>query len=536
MLHHVLSNFTRTMKFKAKTISNNIVQVLLGFCLLILSANLVLSYFQNIKGEENSRSVEKTNQILEQRATLNALMKDAETGQRGFLLTNELTYLEPYNNAVTTVPIILEDLLVLTSNNPRQTQRVEKMQDLVIQKFEELQETISLQKAGLEDEAMSIVLNGKGKKLMDEFRAELASFTDFESRMFSQRSENLLQSTKIGLIIGFIAALFSSLIIIYAIITINKQIRSRRKLFEELDDNNRNYILNNGVYTQKDENQVIKELIENIQNSTYFIKKVGDGDYNVTLEGITDENRDNNINNLAGTLIEMRNTLLKVNEEEKIRSWAAQGTAHFADILRQNNDSVEKMSNKVLAELIKYLGANQGAMFILNNEDTDDQYLEMKACYAYNRKKHLNKQIRSGEGLAGQAFQEKDIIFVTDIPEEYINITSGLGKSVPTCVLIVPIMVNDEVNGVLELASFTAFKDYEIDLIKKISESLASSISSVKTNEHTRQLLLESQQMTEEMRAQEEEMRQNMEELQATQEALIRKEQDKDKSNAMVDA
>jgi PAS domain S-box-containing protein len=124
--------------------------------------------------------------------------------------------------------------------------------------------------------------------------------------------------------------------------------------------------------------------------------------------------------------------------------------------------------------------------------------------------------------MAGQAWQEGDIIYLTEVPQDYIKIVSGLGDANPTSVLIVPLKVNELIFGVVEIASFNTFQDYEMEFVQKIAESIASTISSVKVNARTQHLLEESQELTEQMRAQEEEMRQNMEELQATQEEMQR--------------
>jgi len=148
--------------------------------------------------------------------------------------------------------------------------------------------------------------------------------------------------------------------------------------------------------------------------------------------------------------------------------------------------------------------------------------MSMKACYAWDKKKFLNHKIHRGEGLAGQAWQEGDTIYLTEVPQDYVKIVSGLGDANPTSVVIVPLKVNDQIFGVVEIASFSQFQDFEIEFIQKIAESIASTISSVKVNARTQHLLEESQEMTEQMRAQEEEMRQNMEELQATQEEMQR--------------
>lgn len=258
-------------------------------------------------------------------------------------------------------------------------------------------------------------------------------------------------------------------------------------------------------------------LVNGLKATTLFAEGIGNGNYQSDFKPLSQHDV------LGNALINMRDNLSKVAEDDKKRNWATEGMAKFGEILRTNNNDLAKLSDEIIGNLVKYLKANQGALYIVDDvEEGGDPSMSMKACYAWDKKKFLNHQIHKGEGLAGQAWQEGDTVYLTEVPQNYIKITSGLGDANPTSVLIVPLKVNDQIFGVVEIASFNVFQDYEVDFVQKIAESIASTISSVKINAKTQHLLEESQEMTEQMRAQEEEMRQNMEELQATQEEMQR--------------
>lgn len=231
---------------------------------------------------------------------------------------------------------------------------------------------------------------------------------------------------------------------------------------------------------------------------------------------------------IGKALINLRNNLLKNKniehlrrKEDDQRNWVAEGLAKFSEILRKNNDDLNSLAYSIINNLVKYMGANQGGFFILQDQD-EDKYFEMSACYAYDRRKFADKRVSWGDGLIGTCALEKKTIYMTNIPKDYVTITSGLGKATPSCLLIVPLIVNDGVHGVLEIASFKKFEPYQIEFIEKVAESIASTISTVKINVRTARLLKESQEQAEILASQEEQMRQNMEELQATQEEAAR--------------
>jgi hypothetical protein len=350
----------------------------------------------------------------------------------------------------------------------------------------------------------------------------------FENGLREKAEKNYEDSLYNTMILQVILFLLSFPVLSLVIFRLHRNDRQKKELFAHLNKSNQQYIFCDNAESVQDLNdkKIIAELITNLRKASDFIKNITKGNYDVQWEGYDHTNQHLNTDNLTGELIQMREQMKKVKEEDRKRLWANEGFATFADLLRIQNDLFEEKIHLFLSELIKYLQANQGAIFVVSEENPQEKVLKMRSCYAYGRRKHLKKTICLGEGLVGQAFQEKDIIFLTDIPSDYIEITSGLGKALPNSILIVPLIHNEQVVGVLELASFHVFEEFQIHFIKKLMESLASTLISVSDNDRTRLLLEESQQRAEEMRAQEEEMRQNMEELSATQEEMHRKEQE----------
>lgn len=260
------------------------------------------------------------------------------------------------------------------------------------------------------------------------------------------------------------------------------------------------------------EAQKIKKIEEDerLRSMTEFANVIGQGEYEKEYAVNTEDS-------LSVALVTMRDKLKKMSDEDKKRDWVNSGLAKMGDILRSGYEDSSSLYFNIISFISKYLEANQGGLFVIG-DNHGEPGIDMVACVAYDRQKFLNKKIAFGEGLVGRCILEKESIYLTEVPQDYIEISSGLGHARPGHVFISPLKINDEVFGVIELASFKRIEKYQQEFIEKISENIASTISNLKVNEKTKALLETSQQMTEELRAQEEEMRQNMEELSATQE------------------
>ena len=271
--------------------------------------------------------------------------------------------------------------------------------------------------------------------------------------------------------------------------------------------------------------RLLSKLAASLKRIAAFADNVGKGNLHVeyTLLG------ENDI--LGNAMLNMRSNLLQAEaekeerqREDERRNWAAQGVAKFAELLRANNDNIEELCHSIIKNLVKYIGANQGAIFILNDDDAKKTVLEMKACYAYERRKFANKTIEPGDGLVGTCYLEGESVYMTDLPKKYIRITSGLGKDTPRALLIVPLKVNGAIYGIIEIAAFKEFEPHVQEFVEKVSESIASTIGAVKVNIQTGKLLAKTKLQAEEMANQEEELRQNLEEMQSTQDEMRRRE------------
>ncbi|MGE0078286.1 MAG: GAF domain-containing protein [Bacteroidales bacterium] len=270
-------------------------------------------------------------------------------------------------------------------------------------------------------------------------------------------------------------------------------------------------------------------LIDGLNRTEKFAREIGMGKLDAKFDLLGDKDI------LGKALLEMQKSLIsakdaeqKRKEEEKQQIWATQGIAMFGEVLRQHNDNLDELSYLIIKNLVTYTNSIQGGVFILNDNDLENPMLDMSACYAYDRRKFMEKSIMPNEGLVGRCFIEGKTIFMKEVPKNYIKITSGLGEENPRNLIIVPLKVNDDILGVIEMATFNTYEKYQIEFIEKIATSIASTLSSVRINIRTAELLTRTQQQAEEMKAQEEEMRQNMEELHATQEEMERKRQEQE--------
>jgi HAMP domain-containing protein len=259
----------------------------------------------------------------------------------------------------------------------------------------------------------------------------------------------------------------------------------------------------------------INILTDNLSKATQFIRRIGEGDFEakLNLHGF-DEDKEG----LANALVVMRNRLKMIATQEDKRNWTNQGLALFGDILRDNSADLNNLCQLLITHLVKYLQAQQGGLFLWQSPDGQTAYLELTAAYAYDASRIAQNKIMPEEGLLGQTYSSQKTHYITQIPENYLQIGSGLGNSQARAVLLIPLKHNEIVEGVIEIACFNELDKYQIEFAEKVAENTASVIHNSRIQTKMQVLVEELKLQTEQFFAQEMVMRQHFDDFQLQQE------------------
>jgi HAMP domain-containing protein/putative methionine-R-sulfoxide reductase with GAF domain len=209
------------------------------------------------------------------------------------------------------------------------------------------------------------------------------------------------------------------------------------------------------------------QFIDRLRAASSFAEHLGSGELTYRYH----EQYANDV--LAQSLISAQQKLRHAEEQQRKINWMNEGAARFNEILKNDSEEISVLGDRILKLIVYYLQANQGALYILKGS-ADNGILDRIATYAYDKKKYIHERISAGTGLIGQCVLEGETIHLTDIPKNYIRITSGLGEATPRHLVIVPLKTRGEVNGIIELASFQPMEQHHIEFIERMAENIAS--------------------------------------------------------------
>jgi methyl-accepting chemotaxis protein len=215
----------------------------------------------------------------------------------------------------------------------------------------------------------------------------------------------------------------------------------------------------------------LRSLIENTKAKIQFAEAIGNGKFESDFQLSSSDDT------LGKALTQMRDNLVQLREEEEKRRWSNDGLALLNDVIREKFSDTAEQDFKVLKTLVNILRANQGGLFIVRQDvQHNETFIDLVSAFAYGRKRFLTKHLSWGEGLVGQCILEGEVLYLKEIPKDYVKITSGLGEATPTILLVVPLKIDSEVIGAIELAAFKQLQQHELTFLRKAADVIASFI------------------------------------------------------------
>jgi len=270
--------------------------------------------------------------------------------------------------------------------------------------------------------------------------------------------------------------------------------------------------------TWRDLTDNVNGLAANLTNQVRAIAEVstavtkGDLTRSITVEaqGEVAKLKDN-INEM---ILNLKDTTQKNTEQD----WLKTNLARFTRMLQGQRD-MKTVAQMVLSELAPLVEAQQG-VFYVNNSDNGDSVMKLLGGYAYNKRKSLANEFHPGEGLVGQCMLEKERILVTDIPRDYVQVTSGLGGASPNNIVVLPVLFEGEVKAVIELSTFHIFSDTHLTFLDQLTESIGIVLNTIEANTRTEDLLQQSQSLAGELQSQQDELKKTNEQLEQQAQSL----------------
>ncbi|TDQ09624.1 response regulator [Pedobacter metabolipauper] len=455
------------------SLKNNL-RIGLGLSLLILFITSFASYTSINNLIKSSDLVSHSNQVMSNLDGIISTLKDAETGQRGYLLTGDKVFLEPYNGAKDRVVDLAGQVALETVDNPFQQQNIKKLQEIVEGRLNIIEETVVVKNRGGNISISELL---RGKVYMDDARALIKKMQAEEKRLLFKRTDELNKVAGYTPVLILIAAALAILITVFFYLKVSSDFSTRMKLQKELQD----------------KNEEIDKRIEVIQG---IAGQISNGDYNIRL----DEAQKDGLGSLAGSLNAMAESLQYSFSLLADKEWLQSGIASLNDKM-VGEKSVEALANDVLENIVERTNSVVAAFYAL----TDHHVLYLSGSYSLvsGQKKET---LKVGEGIAGQVVKSGKPILLNDIPDDELTISYASGNTKPRNVVAVPIYRNEILMGVMEFGSLTAYAPLQLEFLNTVSNNIGISVYTAQNRKKLQELLEETQAQTEELQAQHSEL------------------------------
>ncbi len=449
----------------------------------IFSVIAIASYQGISRLVEASRLEAHTYQVIEQLKELDSQLKGAETGQRGYIITGKDEYLEPYRAALAELDTTLQSLRTLTADNPMQQQRLDAMTPIIKARLDVMQGRIDLRRTQGFEASQRTIAQGTGFKLGNEIEQIRTVMENEERSLLNQRrleTQNATRTTMNSILYGM--PLYAILLSAIAIVLARNISRPLNQLADVAD-------------------------------------RVGSGDLAVN---VPDSSRQDEIGILSRAFNQMIANLRETTRKNDEQGWLKSNLAELTQKLQGQRDQLT-VARSILSELAPLIGAQHGVFYVLDAA-VEPPVLKLLSSYAYESRKQLNNQFHLGEGLVGQCALEKHRILLTEVPDDYIRIRSGLGEIAPSNIVVLPVLFEEQVTAVLEFASLQPFKEIHLTFLEQLTQNIGVVLNTIASDTRTSELLIQSQALTEALQQRQSDLETSYQQLEQQAEDLRRSE------------
>ena len=300
-----------------------------------------------------------------------------------------------------------------------------------------------------------------------------------------------------SLVWSVILAVMGIIVVSVIINMIHQKEEHLRQLLEKLDQHNRHYIYHDEFPADtSDADAVIESTMVNIQKANDMMIALATGNPATEWNGLVNTNRASNKVNMAGNLEKVQDQLRSVKLMYEQHTWITDGLQELTEITHRYQD-LQGLGQALARRIVSHVGATQGCFFTVTDE-SKDEYLKLVSCYPDDQKRLISKVVMKGEGLAGQCWSEGEPLLLTQVPEDYVHVSTG--HVAPKYIFITPIKIQGKTYGVLELALLENLNDTQLEFINKACERIAASMAAIKALERTQGLLHESKLQADRMK------------------------------------
>jgi CheY-like chemotaxis protein/signal transduction histidine kinase/HAMP domain-containing protein len=278
-------------------------------------------------------------------------------------------------------------------------------------------------------------------------------------------------------------------------------------------------------------NQLAANLTTQVRAITEVTTAVAAGDLSkkITVDAAGE------VADLKDNVNEMIRNLKETTRKNNEQDWLKTNLAKFTQLLQGQKD-LKTVSKLVLSELAPLVNVQHGAFYIADENEEElpagkDPSMKLLATYAYKKRKSLSNRFEPGEGLVGQCAMERERILLTDVPNDYIAINSGLGEAEPLNIVVLPVLFEGNVKAVIELASFQQFDDIHLNFLDQLTESIGIVLNTLEANMRTERLLAQSQSQQEQLTETNEQLEEKAQSLEESEEKLKQQQKELQQTN-----